>query len=187
MSKLGVANKFVDVSDYGRPVATLIAKALKNTRVTAIHVTLLFGISGILAIVFMSKAQFWLAGFFLILKSILDAADGQLARFKNEPSYGGRYLDSIFDSFLNLALIFSIAVYTGTNTGLALLAYMCMQTQGTVYNYYHVIFRHTTDGEITSQIFEDQVPEAYVGESQASVNVLFKLFRMLYRPFDELV
>jgi phosphatidylglycerophosphate synthase len=187
MSKLGVTNKFVDVSDYGRPVATLIAKALKNTRVTAIHVTLLFGISGILAIVFMSKAQFWLAGFFLILKSILDAADGQLARFKNEPSYGGRYLDSIFDSFLNLALIFSIAVYTGTNTGLALLAYMCMQTQGTVYNYYHVIFRHTTDGEITSQIFEDQVPEAYVGESQASVNVLFKLFRMLYRPFDELV
>ena len=124
MSKLGVANKFVDVSDYGRPVAKLIAEALKNTRVTAIHITLLFGVSGILAIVYMLKAQFWLAGFFLILKSILDAADGQLARVKNEPSYSGRYLDSILDSLLNLALIISIAVYTGTNTWLALLAFM---------------------------------------------------------------
>jgi hypothetical protein len=91
------------------------------------------------------------------------------------------------DSLLNLALIISIAVYTGTNTWLALLAYMCMQTQGTVYNYYHVIFRHTTAGEITSKIFEDTVPTAYVGESQASVNVLFKLFRVLYRVFDDLV
>jgi phosphatidylglycerophosphate synthase len=187
MSKLGVANKFVDVSDYGRPVAKLIAEAFKNTRVTAIHITLLFGVSGILAIVYMLKAQFWLAGFFLILKSILDAADGQLARVKNEPSYSGRYLDSILDSLLNLALIISIAVYTGTNTWLALLAYMCMQTQGTVYNYYHVIFRHTTAGESTSQIFEDTVPTAYVGESQASVNILFKLFRILYRAFDDLV
>ena len=127
MSKLGVENKFIDVSDYGRPVANIIAEALTNTRVTAIHITLLFGVSGILAIVYMLKAQFWLAGFFLILKSILDAADGQLARIKNEPSYSGRYLDSILDSLLNLALIISIAVYTGTNTWLALIAYMCMQ------------------------------------------------------------
>ena len=187
MSKLGVENKFIDVSDYGRPVANIIAEALTNTRVTAIHITLLFGVSGILAIVYMLKSQFWLAGFFLILKSILDAADGQLARIKNEPSYTGRYLDSIFDSLLNFALIISIAVFTSTNTLLALIAFICMQTQGTVYNYYHVIFRHHTAGEITSQIFEDQVPTAYVGESQASVNVLFKLFRVLYRPFDDLV
>jgi len=187
MSKLGVENKFIDVSDYGRPVAAVIAEALKETRVTAIHVTLLFGVSGILAIVCMGFSMFWLAGFFLILKSILDAADGQLARIKNEPSYSGRYLDSIFDSLLNFALIISIAVFTGTNTWLALLAYICMQTQGTVYNYYHVIFRHTTSGELTSQIFEDKVTVAYPGESQASVNVLFKLFRFLYWVFDDLV
>ena len=187
MSKLGVENKFIDVSDYGRPIAKMIAETLKETRVTAIHVTLLFGVSGILAIVFMDFSMFWLAGFFLILKSILDAADGQLARIKNEPSYSGRYLDSIFDSLLNFALIISIAAFTGTNTWLALLSYICIQTQGTIYNYYHVIFRHTTSGELTSQIFEDKVPVAYPGESQASVNVLFKLFRVLYRVFDDLV
>ena len=187
MSKLGVENKFIDVSDYGRPVASVIAAALKETRVTAIHITLLFGVSGILAILCMGFSMFWLAGFFLILKSILDAADGQLARIKNEPSYSGRYLDSIFDSLLNFALIISIAVFTGTNTWLALIAFICMQTQGTIYNYYHVIFRHTTSGELTSQIFENTVPTAYEGQSQTSVNVLFKLFRILYRVFDDLV
>ena len=187
MSKLTLANKFIDVSDYGRPAARIIAQQLKRTKVTAIHLTLLFGLSGILAIVFMGQMYYWAAGFFLILKSILDAADGQLARIKNQPSYTGRYLDSILDSILNFALVLSIALFTDTNIGWGLLAYLCMQTQGTVYNYYHVIFRHRTEGEITSQIFENKVPKAYPGESQANVAILFRLFRILYKVFDEFI
>jgi len=187
MSKLTVENKFIDVSDYGRPAARIIVQILKSTKVTAVHLTLLFGLSGILAIYCMAVEHYWAAGFFLILKSILDAADGQLARTKNQPSYTGRYLDSILDSLLNFALIFSIALITDTNIGWALLAYICMQTQGTVYNYYHVILRHSTDGEITSQIFENQVPKAYPEESQAMVNILFRLFRLLYKVFDEFI
>ncbi|MFN6386947.1 MAG: CDP-alcohol phosphatidyltransferase, partial [Bacteroidota bacterium] len=77
--------------------------------------------------------------------------------------------------------------FTGTNTWLALLGFICMQTQGTVYNYYHVIFRHHTAGEITSQIFEDEVPTAYPGERQVYVNVLYRLFRVLYKVFDKFV
>lgn len=187
MSKLTVENKFIDVSDYGRPAARIIVHGLKSTKVTAVHLTLLFGLSGIVAIYCMSLEQYWAAGFFLVLKSILDAADGQLARTKNQPSYTGRYLDSILDSLLNVALIVSIAFFTHANWGLALLAYICMQTQGTVYNYYHVILRHSTDGEITSQIFENQSPKAFPEESQAMVNFLFRLFRMLYKVFDDFI
>ncbi len=187
MSKLTLENKFIDVSDYGRPAARIIAEQLKQTKVTAIHVTLLFGLSGILAISFMGFKNYWASGFFLILKSILDAADGQLARIKNQPSFTGRYLDSILDSILNFALTISIAWFTDTNIGWGLLAYLCMQTQGTVYNYYHVIFRHRTEGEITSQIFENKVPNAYPEESQAKVNILYKLYRFLYKAFDELI
>jgi phosphatidylglycerophosphate synthase len=36
-----------------------------------------------------------LSWFFIILKSIIDGADGELARIKNT-SYTGRYLDSVF-------------------------------------------------------------------------------------------
>ena len=187
MSKLTVENIFIDVSDYGRPAARIIVLGLKSTKVTAIHITLLFGISGMLAIYCMGVEQYWAAGFFLVLKSILDAADGQLARVKNQPSYTGRYLDSILDSLLNFGLIVSIAIFTDANFGWALLAYLCMQTQGTLYNYYHVIFRHGTDGEITSQIFENQIPKAYPEESQAMVNIMFKMFRFLYKVFDEFI
>lgn len=187
MSKLTIENKFIDVSDYGRPIAKIIAEQLKDTKFTAIHLTLLFGLSGLLAIYCMTAEYYWAAGFFLILKSILDAADGQLARVKNQPSFTGRYLDSIFDSILNLALLICIGWITATNVFITLAAYLCMQTQGTLYNYYHVVFRHGTDGEITSQIFENQVPKAYPEESQAVVNVLYKLFRLLYKVFDEFI
>jgi len=187
MSKLTAENKFIDVSDYGRPFAKIIAEQLKDTKVTAIHVTLLFGVSGLMAIYFMVAEYYWAAGFFLVLKSILDAADGQLARLKNQPSFTGRYLDSIFDSILNLALLCTIGWLTNTQAVWTLVAFFCMQTQGTLYNYYHVVFRHGTDGEITSQIFENQVPKAYPEESQAVVNVLYKLFRLLYKVFDEFI
>jgi phosphatidylglycerophosphate synthase len=168
-------------------MANIIAKQLKETKVTAIHVTMLFGVSGMMAIYCMVTEYYWAAGFFLILKSILDAADGQLARIKNQPSYTGRYLDSIFDSILNIALLICIGWVTETNFLFTLTAYLCMQTQGTLYNYYHVIFRHGTAGEITSQIFENKVPKAYPKENQAMVNFLYKCFRLLYRIFDEFV
>ncbi len=187
MSKLTSENRFIDLSDYGRPAANFIAEHLKATAVTAIHITLLFGVSGLLAIYFIGQEYYWTAGFFLILKSILDAADGQLARVKAQPSFTGRYLDSILDSILNLSLMICIGWFTHTGIVWSFLAFLCMQTQGTLYNYYHVILRHSTDGEITSKIFENKVPAAYPQEKQRTVNFLFKLYRILYRVFDELI
>ena len=187
MSKLTLENKFIDFSDYGRPIANIIAEKLKTTRVTAVHLTLLFVVSGAMAIYSITLAAYWAAAFFLILKSILDAADGQLARAKNQPSFIGRYLDSIFDALLNIALLYTIGWLTQTNFVWVLCSFIFMQIQGTIYNYYHVILRHKTEGEITSQIFEGTVPKAYPEESQAMVNILFTIFRFLYRGFDEFV
>ena len=101
MSKLLKKDKFLDLSDYGRPIGKIIANQLKNTRFTPIHVTLLFGLSGLISIVCVLENHYFWAGFFLILKSAIDAADGELARLKNTPSYVGRYLDSVFDICLN--------------------------------------------------------------------------------------
>ena len=187
MSKLTLENKFIDFSDYGRPIANIIAEKLKTTPVTPVHLTLLFVGSGAMAIYSITISSYWAAAFFLILKSILDAADGQLARAKNQPSFIGRYLDSIFDALLNIALLCTIGWLTQTNFGWVLCSFICMQIQGTIYNYYHVILRHNTEGEITSQIFEGKVPKAYPEESQAMVNILFNIFRFLYRGFDEFV
>ena len=109
MSKLPKEHKFIDLSDYGRPVARWIANALKHSKFTPVHVTIGFIIVGLIAVFFILQGYYWMASFFLILKSILDAADGELARVKEKPSYTGRYLDSVADIILKrLFLCFNL-------------------------------------------------------------------------------
>jgi len=187
MSKLAKDKKFVDLSDYGRPIARLIANNLKNTTVTPVQVTYLFLISGLTAIYCMLNGYYLLAMSFLLLKSILDAADGELARIKNKPSYTGRYLDSIFDALLNLAFLGTICHITSGSVFLTLLAFISMQLQGTVFNFYYVILRHKLSGDQTSQIFEKETPKALSGENQQTVNLLFQVYLIFYGLFDRII
>lgn len=188
MSKLATQDKFLDLSDYGRPFGRLFANKLKNTRFTPIHVTLLFGLSGLIAIYFIFQHQYYWAGFFIILKSIIDAADGELARIKNTPSYTGRYLDSIFDLILNFLLLSAICYVSKTSFWMMLLAFIGIQLQGTLYNYYYVILRNRSiGGDATSKIFEKKSPKALTGESQKSVDILFKIYTMVYGTFDTII
>ena len=188
MSKLAAQDKFLDLSDYGRPIGKFIANQLKNTRFTPIHVTLVFGVSGLTAIYFMLENQYLIAAFFIILKSIIDAADGELARIKNTPSYTGRYLDSVFDIILNFLFLMTICYISKTSIWLAILAFIGIQLQGTLYNYYYVILRNlSVGGDKTSKIFEDQSPRALPGESQKSVDILFKIYTIVYGAFDRII
>ena len=188
MSKLAAEDKFLDLSDYGRPIGKWFANQLKNTRFTPIHITLLFGVSGLIAIYFILKNQYFLAGFFIILKSIIDAADGELARIKNTPSYTGRYLDSVFDIILNFLFFMTICYVSKTSFWLTLIAFFCIQLQGTLYNYYYVILRNkSVGGDSTSKIFEYKSPRALPGESQKSVDILFGIYTIVYGVFDKII
>lgn len=188
MSKLAAQDKFIDLSDYGRPLAKLFANQLKNTRFTPIHVTLLFGVSGLIAIYCILQNHYFFAGFFIILKSIIDAADGELARIKNTPSYTGRYLDSVFDIVLNFLLFMTICYVSKTTIWLTFLAFIGIQLQGTLYNYYYVILRNkSVGGDSTSKIFEYKSPRALPGETQKSVDILFRIYSIVYGTFDKII
>jgi len=188
MSKLAPEDKFLDLSDYGRPIGKLFANSLKNTRFTPIHVTLLFDVSGLIAIYCILQNQYLLASFFIILKSIIDAADGELARIKNTPSYVGRYLDSVSDIILNFLFFMSICYVSKTSFWTTILAFFCVQLQGTLYNYYYVILRNkSVGGDTTSKIFEDKSPRALPGESQKSVDILFLTYTIVYGVFDKII
>jgi phosphatidylglycerophosphate synthase len=188
MAKLAEEHKFIDVSDYGRPVATAIANALKNTVFTSIHVTVAFGISGLLAVYCIVANHYYLAGVFLIAKSILDAADGELARVKNSPSYTGRYLDSIFDIILNFLILMAVCYVSTSSYTLTVIAFVCVQFQGTLYNYYYVILRNKSIGaDTTSKIFEYKVPKAFQNEKQITVDILFAMYAVAYSIFDKTI
>ncbi len=188
MSKLATKDKFIDLSDYGRPIATIIANALKNTAFTSIHATVAFGISGLLAVYCILANHYYWAGFFLITKSILDAADGELARVKNTPSYVGRYLDSVFDILLNFLILMAICYVSTSSYINTLIAFICVQLQGTLYNYYYVILRNKSIGaDTTSKIFEYKVPKAFPNEKQKMVNILFSMYAIAYSIFDKTI
>ena len=188
MSKLAAQDKFLDLSDYGRPFGKLLANSLKNTRFTPIHVTLLFGIAGLLAMYCIGNNHYNWAGFFIVLKSGIDAADGELARLKNTPSYSGRYLDSVFDIILNFLFLMTICYISQTPLWLTLIAFFCIQLQGTLYNYYYVILRNkSVGGDTTSKVFEYKTPKALPGESQKSVDILFKIYTVVYGGFDKII
>lgn len=187
MPKLPVQYRFVDLSDYGRPLAIRIAHMLRNTPLTPIHVTLAFVASGILAIYCILNHWYLGAVFFLILKSILDAADGELARLRGRPSYTGRFLDSVSDIILNLLIVFSIWYVTDGSVWLAILAFMGLQLQGTLYNYYYAILRSRHQGDTTSRVFETQIPKAHEGEEQKHVTLLFRLYQFCYGGFDKII
>lgn len=188
MSKLAAQDKFLDLSDYGRPFGKFLANQLKNTRFTPVHVTILFGISGLIAIYCILNNHYLFAGFFIILKSGIDAADGELARLKNKPSYFGRYLDSVFDIILNFLFLMTICYVSKTTIWFTILAFIGIQLQGTLYNYYYVILRNkSVGGDSTSKVFEYKTPKALPGESQKSVNILFGIYTVVYGAFDKII
>lgn len=188
MSKLAVKDRFIDLSDYGRSSAVWIATQLKNTSLTPIHVTCLFGICGLVAIYCIYIEKYIFACIFLILKSILDAVDGELSRIKNTPSHSGRYLDSIFDIILNFLFVVTLYSMVDIHFLWAIFSFISIQIQGTLYNYYYVILRtRSAGGDTTSKIFEHRAPKALPGETQKSVDILFRIFYLLYSFFDKSV
>ena len=187
MSKLPKENRFIDISDYGRPIARIIANYLKETTYTPIDVTIAFIISGLIGIFCIFSGHYFAAAFFLIFKSILDAADGELARLKKTPSYTGRFLDSISDIILNFIIFCTLWFITDSNFLMAFLAFFGIQLQGTLYNYYYVILRTRFEGDTTSRVFENKTPLALPGEKQRNVTFLFYMYKAFYGIFDKII
>lgn len=185
MAKLPIEYQFLDLSDYGRTPGHWIASKLQFTRLTAIHVTTMFVITGFIAIGFLLNGYLITAAFFLLLKSVLDAADGELARLKKTPSYVGRYYDSIADLLLNFCFLLTFWYVTEISVIYMLLAFFGIQLQGTLYNYYYVILRNSVQGDSTSRIFENSTPKAFKGESQSSVTLFYTIYNVLYICFDK--
>lgn len=187
MAKLPKAHKFIDFSDYGRTPGRLIAKSFQNTSVTPIHVTSMFVLAGLGAILCILNGYYFVGGLLLIVKSALDAADGELSRLKKTPSHTGRYYDSISDIILNFLFLLTFWKVTDGSLIYTLLAFIGLQLQGTVYNFYYVILRNNANGDTTSRIFENEAPIALKGEKQSTVNFVYKLYTLLYSVFDKTI
>lgn len=187
MPKLSKNDKFIDFSDYGRPIATFLALHLSRINVNAIQVTFAFFLAGIACVYCIQTHHYIWAALFLMLKNILDAVDGEIARITKHPSIIGRYLDSIFDFIINLFILLSILYIESSSKEIFILAFFGIEFQCSIYNYYYVILRRRLNNEETSRILEFRKPISYHYESQKVASVLHAIFLCLYVAFDALV
>jgi phosphatidylglycerophosphate synthase len=93
--------RHIKVDRYiNRPLATLVVRLLLNTRITPNQVTVTGFIVGIAAaFLYLGASHGYLiaAGILLQLSSVLDGADGMLARLRQSSSEYGSYLDLFLD------------------------------------------------------------------------------------------
>lgn len=160
-------------------------RILLPTPVTPIHLTIAFTVVGLIAAALFAFDR-WLplAGILLLVKSMLDAADGMLARARQHPSRVGRFLDSICDFLVRVAVFFGIAISQASRTGqngywLALWALLFATLQVSVFNYYYVRYRTQTGGDQTSQV-DESASGGYVGDNPIALLVLHKSYRLIY-------
>jgi phosphatidylglycerophosphate synthase len=93
--------KFLQLNRFvNRPAASLIVRAVFRTRVMPNHLTVLsflIGLAGAFCL-FRGRTPWAIAGGILVeISSIVDCADGMLARARDQKSTFGAYLDLVFD------------------------------------------------------------------------------------------
>lgn len=114
-------NKIIKVERYlNRPLASLVVRLVYNTRITPNGLTIISFFIGLLGAFFLSRGQyiyFVLGGVHIQLSSIVDCADGMLARSKNMSSDFGSHLDIFLDRIMDFFMIIgiSVGIYSKTN------------------------------------------------------------------------
>jgi archaetidylinositol phosphate synthase len=102
------------VSEYGfRPLAHLAVLALLPLRVPPTALVVFHSCLGVLAGVLIAQRDWVLAAVLIQVKTVLDNADGQLARASGMVTETGRYLDTEGDFVVNAALFLGLGAVTG--------------------------------------------------------------------------
>ncbi len=85
------------------------------------HLTIVGLILGILASVFIAKANVILGALFVLFSSFCDLLDGALARTQNMVTKFGGFLDSVIDRYVDILIFISLGIY-GVNWILVVVA-----------------------------------------------------------------
>jgi archaetidylinositol phosphate synthase len=157
-----------------RPLAHLVVLALLPLRVPPPAVVLAGAGVGLAGAVEIGRHQFLAAALLLQLKTVLDNADGQLARLSGRVTAFGRYLDSESDLVVNAALF--VALGTQVGPWLALAGFVLLTVVLSINFNVERLYRRER-GERASAM-----PEA-----DGAAAVLARVYSVVYAPQDRLV
>jgi phosphatidylglycerophosphate synthase len=159
-----------------RPAAHVVVVLLAPLRVQPAAVAAASGAAGIAAAAGLARGQLLVAALLLQLKTVLDNADGQLARLTGRATTFGRYLDSELDLLVNAALFAAL----GWSTGRPVTAFAGFAALTAVLS---VNF----NAERLYRAEHDGVAAAMPGGGGRPTAALRRVYALVYAPQDRLV
>ena len=142
----------IDLSEWGRPIARIIARFLKEKPVSVIQVTNLHFLLTLYSAWLILQGQTILACFLLIVKGVIDAVDGELARIRERPSHVGRYWDTVADTIGLIAVMWAFGRLFGWEPLLTFALILATLLQYSLFNHYSILMRNLGSGDILSLI-----------------------------------
>lgn len=177
-----------------RPLAAAIVWLVYPTPLTPNDLTLIAIVVGFASAYYYmlaAPAAIALAGVLIVVKDILDDADGQLARAKELYSRRGRFLDSVGDAAVNLALFAGVtySVYRIHSNPLTIilgtLSLLGITLRVSYHVFYQVSFLHLENRYRLNRITEEVTDEDRRGDSVALR--MQQLFALIYGWQDRLM
>ncbi len=158
-----------------RPLAHLVVLVLLPLRVPPPAVVLAATTTGFVAAVELWRADLLMAALLLQLKTVLDNADGQLARAEDRISVLGRYLDSESDLLVDAALFAAIGHVSG-RPWLALAGFLALTLVLSLDYNLERLYRHERGTGF------DPLPAA-----TGVAGLLRRIYLIVYSPHDRLI
>ena len=158
-----------------RPLAHLLVLALLPLRISPIAVLLAGTVTGLASALLIASDHLVLAAVALQVKTLLDNADGQLARASGRVSVLGRYLDSESDLLVNGALFAALGYATGRYV-LALVAFLVLTLVLSVDFNLALLARRARGDDVHA------APPA-----EGIARVFARIYGVVYAPHDRLI
>ncbi len=112
-----ICRKKVETEPYarwvGRPISIYFTWFFVRTPISANQVTILQGIFGLIGCILFGYGQFIAGSLFLQIGYILDCSDGEVARWNNQQSKSGEYLDLIGHIIIIPLIYFGLGIGAG--------------------------------------------------------------------------
>ena len=158
-----------------RPLAGALVRVLLPLRVSPRVVELANGVAGLCAVYFVVRGELVAAAVLFQVKTVLDNADGQLARRAGRTSALGRYLDTEIDLLVNVALFTALGYVTG-EWALAAVAFVALTLVLSADFNEDVLHRRARGARVVTE------PPA---EAEGRLAVLLaRIYRVVFAPQD---
>ena len=177
----------LNLSEWGRPIARIVARFLKKKPISVIQVTNIHFLLSLFCAWLILEGQILESCFLLIVKGVLDAVDGELARIRERPSHVGRYWDTVADTIGLIAVMWAFGTVLGWNIALTSLLILSILLQYSFFNHFSILVRVLGSGDSTSRIDERVRPVAQPWESQTMVNIFHTIYVLFFSWQDSLV